>query len=819
MRRQPLDDYYVLMWVFLDPIFRSGPEKARLALRRFREAGCNGANCHGAFVDPASFRRYIRRTGLEQEFPYETPEMNASPFLENDFPIYIENICRALTWDWERGKPELRRQYETFSRERDRRVFVKRACVNDPEVAEATRERLGEMMRALEPARHLTMLYDLRDEPSVCSFMLASDICFCEHCMKRMRDWLGERYTDLGALNAEWGTDFGAWGQVEPLTTQEALERRAAGEWNFSPWADHREFMDDSFARAVRDYAAEIRRHDPEALCGLEGTQCPWAFGGWDFARLVPELDWAEPYAYACAPDCFRSFKRRRSMPLLKTTGLGADAVTRRVLLWHYLFQSGGYGGGLDWASNTVIDTDQEGWPLVADAREFAPVYAELRSGAPRLLQRCEELSSPVAVHYSQASIRADFITSVPNRWRSVAAAEAERFPVFQCREAWWKLLEDRGLRPVFVSGEQLEAGDLLERDIKVLVLPRSIALSDPEAAAMRQFVEAGGTLLADSFAGRMDEHCREREVGALDDLFGIQRLSIDGYHGSSQRASMDYDAPAGEAPVWGAGPLRAECVLIEEQIEPRPGTRILDCTEYTDSPLGLLREHGQGRALLLNCAPLDYLRARRTVSGGEALRKFFGGALDGVGVTPELEILSKDTGRPLAGWQVFPFAHGEARYFGLTPDLGATQDTLGSTDVEGGARETCEVEVRFPISGQVYEARSGKYFGESDSIIDRFEAASIKLFSVMPYRVVGLDLSLADGKAKARLQTDQPAGEHVLRFDLFDAHGRRLPERGANVIADGTSAEWIPEGNPPAGGKIVCRDVATGVIGEVSLT
>jgi hypothetical protein len=65
-------------------------------------------------------------------------------------------------------------------------------------------------------------------------------------------------------------------------------------------------------------------------------------------------------------------------------------------------------------------------------------------------------------VHYSQASIRADYITAVPNRWRSLAAAQPERFPAYKCREAWWKLLEDRGLRPVFISDRQVEAGDLL---------------------------------------------------------------------------------------------------------------------------------------------------------------------------------------------------------------------------------------------------------------------------------------------------------------------------------------------------------------------
>ena len=64
--------------------------------------------------------------------------------------------------------------------------------------------------------------------------------------------------------------------------------------------------------------------------------------------------------------------------------------------------------------------------------------------------------------------------------------------------------------------------------------------------------------------------------------------------------------------------------------------------------------------------------------------------------------------------------------------------------------------------------------------------------------------------------QGDRRVGEHVLRFDLFDAEGRRLPDSGANVVAEAGAAEWTPEGPPPAGGKLVCRDVATGASARV---
>jgi hypothetical protein len=52
--------------------------------------------------------------------------------------------------------------------------------------------------------------------------------------------------------------------------------------------------------------------------------------GGYDFSLLVPELDWAEPYAFGGSLECYRSFKRRRHVPLLKTSGLAAASRRAR---------------------------------------------------------------------------------------------------------------------------------------------------------------------------------------------------------------------------------------------------------------------------------------------------------------------------------------------------------------------------------------------------------------------------------------------------------------------------------------------------------
>jgi hypothetical protein len=813
MPSSPHDDYPVLMWNFVDPMFTSGAEKADLAIARFREMGCTGATLISSFVDHADYRETYRRLGLGA-FEHAANDHAQYRYRENDFPFYVMNLCPALYWGWDKAKPVFAEQYAAFERDGDRSVFVRRPCVNDPAVEIETLRRVGHVMEGLADLRDLTVFYDYRDEASVTSFILASDSCFCEHCMARMRPWLASKYGDLEALNAEWETEFADWDQVVPLTSQEALERRRQGHWNFSPWHDHRAFNDATFARICGLVGDEIARRDPQGRSGATGTQCPSVFGGYDFSQLVPACDWVEAYDFGRSVDLWRSFKARRDLPIVKTDFHGAEAAVLEAMLWTYVFQSGGYGGTILWESNSLIDTSSETLALTDNAIRRGEVFAGLRSGLPKLLQQCDEISSPVAVLYSHASVNADFITAVADRWRSVAAWDPERYPAYHSREAWWVLLEDRGLRPIFVHSGQLEAGVLGERGVQLLVLPRSIALSDAEGEAIRRFVEAGGVVAADSAAGRMDEHCRERDVGVLDELFGVWRTGIDGYHTFQDRASFDWETrEPGQSPVWGGGPLRAECSLIEGCVEPRKGATVLGRSEYADAPLGFYAEHGAGKAVLFNAAPLDYRDDRRRAGGGRNFQSWFGHILSLAGVEPLAEIADADSGEALTGWRLWEFAHGEARYFGVAPDLNISQDVLGAISAADEGAATQRLRIRLAKAGHLYEARSGRYLGDGDTAVDTLSATSARLYSVMPYRVDALALTRKSSGYQASLSVSgAAAGEHVFRFDWAGADGARDLDRGANVIAAGGEATWTPSLPLPADGSVTCTDVATGV-------
>jgi hypothetical protein len=56
------------------------------------------------------------------------------------------------------------------------------------------------------------------------------------------------------------------------------------------------------------------------------------------------------------------------------------------------------------------------------------------------------------------------------------------------------QVLQGSGLQHRFISPKEVEYGELRDRDYRILMLPRAIALSSREAKQISDFVEYGGT-------------------------------------------------------------------------------------------------------------------------------------------------------------------------------------------------------------------------------------------------------------------------------------------------------------------------------------
>jgi hypothetical protein len=100
------------------------------------------------------------------------------------------------------------------------------------------------------------------------------------------------------------------------------------------------------------------------------------------------------------------------------------------------------------------------------------------------------------------------------------ASTERKDSDFLRLRESWCRAVEDQGLQYDFIGYGDLEKGGLASGGYRVLILPRSNSLSGSEVRAIREFVEAGGTVIADSMPGEYNEHSRKLDGSPLEDLF-----------------------------------------------------------------------------------------------------------------------------------------------------------------------------------------------------------------------------------------------------------------------------------------------------------
>ena len=515
---RPWDDYRVIMWV--GDSAGKQPERLPLFLERLREMGVDTAMVHGGGADPR-------------------------PWVAQGFPYYVENIVnRGLCLKWNSRVTDWDAFVTTWARTgRPATAFVRDYCLDDPAWLAAAADQMREAARKHGP--HAPLAYNIRDELSVTISANPFDFDFAPAALAGFRDWLRTQYRDLAALNAAWETTFATWDDVRPFGTDQVKNRMASGDalprgnpdwqavqalrfdptsapaqatrWNLSPWCDFRSYMDFSLARTLQALVRAAREIDPRTPVGVEGTQMPHAFGGYDLARLARALDWIEPYDIGDARAILGSFMPGK--PIL-TTVFEKETHPARRRLWHLLLE--GDRGCLIWWSEDCLDWNQPDWPLTAKARALAPVLRELHAPLARLFLRAARERDPIYLHYSQPSIQVNWLlesTVDGSTWpRRFSSFESEHNRQAKVRHAWLKAIEDLGWSPQFISSIGLEHFRPGSAARAAFVLPQSWALSDREAAALRAFLGAGGerVVLADSAPGAFDEHGRLRRTNAL---------------------------------------------------------------------------------------------------------------------------------------------------------------------------------------------------------------------------------------------------------------------------------------------------------------
>ena len=565
--------------------------------------------------------------GPEAKRVYESLNLHAL-HLDNGFSDDLLNFAKANNYpyyvDHSAGKGDLYirpEEWQTFfNLYRDNRSRPQRPhSIWDPTVLARLKGNLRSNITRARTGPALAYAFD--DEISVTSFTSPADVDWSPEGLSHFHAWLQTQYGTLDRLNAEWGTNFTDWNQAEPQTVDDTrhFHDQTFDQWNLSRWLDHRSFMNAAWADLLSDLTHEANALDPTTPAGFVGGQAPSTYGGYDYALLRDSVQWMEAYDIGGTNEILRSFWGQ-TKPHVQTYFLTDNPAMDKWFLWYYLVH--GDRGVICWP-----ESDKGPWFENGQARPgvqaLAPTFKEVQGPISEIFPDATFEHDGIALYYSQPSIATSWFMDIQphgKTWinRRSAMNNDNATDIFN-RNAWTKLLEDSGFQYNFVSYRDVaQRGAAALAGYHVLILPRTLALSDAEAAAIREWVRQGGTLIADYLPGVFDEHGKARATGALDDVFGVGRDQkqgvLDGKSIAEINAELSDQPLAGRLSYNGARRDAAGMVLYERGLRAM-GTS--QAQEMVEGVAGDIKNHfGNGATYYMNWTPIPYLMARSGDAG-----------------------------------------------------------------------------------------------------------------------------------------------------------------------------------------------------------
>ncbi len=328
------------------------------------------------------------------------------------------------------------------------------------------------------------------------------------------------------------------------------------------------------------------------------------------------------------------------------------------------------------------------GW-LAPDLRPFPAVQDILqdtrivREGMGDLLLQSQMQDDGIAVLYSYPSVFAHKLVD----GASFGGYEAAHV-------ATHRLLRDSGLQFSYVTDRMLRLGEFDSSKYRLLFLPRAEAVGEAEATVIRQFVEGGGTVIADVRPGIYDGHCKPREQGILDDLFGVRR--------TAKGPAVTLEAPG--------DPL--DKAKVDGGVSPTSGKAAL---QVAGAPALIVNQVGRGRAILLNLT-MDSLRGAAGQSAKADIANWLSGQFSDAEVVPQVA-LSTPAGAPITGVSAVRWRSGENQLLALFREAGVGEEAL----------------VRLPQAMHVYDLRNGKALGKLSSFSTTVLPCRASFFALCP--------------------------------------------------------------------------------------
>jgi len=678
-------------------------------------------------------------------------------------------------------------------------------------------------------ARYNMDYYFVGDEGSLTSYTDPYDFDWAPEALVAFRRWLEQEYGSLAALNRSWQSKFTRWEDVLPFTTGQAAQSR-----NYAPWADHRTFMEISFAGAYQSVRDAAVAGDPDAHIALSGTQVTTAYNGCDWYRLDRVIDDFLSYDGGNQWDLHRSFAKPGSM-IGFWTGYESRGLAIQNAIWTAAIH-GVLHPNIFWMLS-YLNPD---FTYSQGAQDMGETFKTLRfGGVGKLLMESERLRDGIALHYSMPSVHAASIThNYPERGHREMMRD---FPANQ--DGWVRTIKDLGLQFDFVAYEKVEKGML--SGYRLFVLPFSMAISPAEAKAIREFAENGGIVLADAAAGLMDNHCAWVPAGVLNDLFGIATASSPERRlaGSSvvernedgdvteQKKTPGITGPiaiSDEGSRWG---LRVENLrgveAVESGIHAKTGTALV---KIGDTDAVIVRQVGKGWAIYLNALLDRYPDLRAKGYGGEGYRSLISALFAHLNIKPVIRVLTAD-GKALSQTQVARYRFGNNEVLAIVKENVGVEGVAGRdgvsiySDARLGKVAREDLFIRLPERRFATDITANRSLGQEETV-----RSSITTGGAL---VLGLsrttDSLKLSGPAKAHLGEHlgfriqcSVSGKHLLRCHFSAPDGSFLTAYARNVLVDGVAGTvTFPSALNDAPGRyrLVVTDLVGGATAETGFT
>jgi Beta-galactosidase./Beta-galactosidase trimerisation domain. len=759
------------------------------------------------------------QTQSSRAMPNDESLGKARIWWQNNFRFYVDQIALEYYANYHspvhdpKDKLLIAAKEQYKANKNDKSAFVRNPSFFDTDALDRAMKRIDS---AVSTQKKFKPLIYTTDECGVTDLVTAWDFCFDERTLAAMRVWLLEQYGNLDNLNKEWDTDFATIDDVVPFTTDEIMARDNR---NLAPWADHRHFMNKAFADAVVKAREQAHVSDPEAKWGLVGCQMPAPFGGYDYWLLEKSVDVFEPYNIGNNREIIRSINPVK--PCITTSfGHSDDEVWR---LWHQMLH-GDRGIIIYDEENRYMNED--GSPTEMGLR-CKPVYNELISGVVKQYTHSSELPSKAAIHYSHASITAFWeleIKRMKANWVNRGSG-TDRFDsdFLRLRESAIKLLEDNHAAYKFTAYAELENGAFEKEDIDVLFLPQSIAMSKKEIGAVKRFVNAGGTVVADFSCALMDEHCKELEGGALDDFFGISGSCIWGKPSETSLkpitalpAEFAWAKPIISVPKVSFAPLAQTDITVAADA-------LALFAGEDGSPAVIVKNHGAGRTIYLNIDVTNYHRWRLKDDEGDTIRALYNAILATADIAPYTPLVTAENG-DASSLEVFNRRSGDMEIIAVHRNYQLRVSELGPPEYQdmSGLQKAFDVEINLGAKKAVYDLRNGKFLGNTGKVKLNMPVWEPIIITAFDREVKSLTLTAPEKTKKGAIaalnvtvDTLTPADTHIIRFTVNGPDGKEIQYYNANITAPyGKARHSFPLAADAAVGKyqIKVTDRATGV-------